>query len=149
MYIRLMTHIPDYLVLRGVEDLVQSDGQLHHTQVGSQMSAGFGHVFDEKISDRIRQKLHLLQRHGLQILGKIVFCNILAHCCDLFFYVSALLLSLSMTMSQLQNQISEKFSVVIIICDRTDRIVCQLRKTPVSIVDAVDRGISVFVLLLI
>ena len=60
VYVRLMSHIPDYLILRRVKYLVQSDGQLHHSQVGSQVPAGSGHVFDEKISDRIRQKLHLL-----------------------------------------------------------------------------------------
>jgi hypothetical protein len=38
MGIALMTHIPYYFILGGIEDPVQGDGKLHHSQIGGQMA---------------------------------------------------------------------------------------------------------------
>ena len=74
MYVSLMAYVPDYLILRAVEDLVKSYGQFNHSQVGSHVSSGHGNLFNKEFPDLNCQKLHLLFGHVLKIFRKIVFC---------------------------------------------------------------------------
>ena len=36
--VSLMAHIPHYLVIRGIIDIMQCDGQLNHPQAGAEMA---------------------------------------------------------------------------------------------------------------
>ncbi len=47
MRIRLMAHVPHQPVVRGVEDVMQRDGQLDHAQAGTEMPTG--------LTDRVEQ----------------------------------------------------------------------------------------------
>ena len=49
--VNLVAHIPDEFVLGRVEDAVQRDGQLDHTEVRTEMAAGFGQPGDEFLPD--------------------------------------------------------------------------------------------------
>ena len=51
MDIGLMTHIPDYFVIRALESPVQGQGQFYNSQVGCQMAAGFGNCMYKKPAD--------------------------------------------------------------------------------------------------
>ncbi len=44
--IGLVADVPDQLVARGVEDVVQRDGQLDHAEAGAEMAAGLGDRVD-------------------------------------------------------------------------------------------------------
>ena len=44
--IGLMADVPDQLVVRGVEDVMQGDGQLDHAEAGAEMAAGHRHRTD-------------------------------------------------------------------------------------------------------
>ena len=41
MGVGLMPDVPDNLVVRGVEDVMQSNGQLNYSQIRRQMAASF------------------------------------------------------------------------------------------------------------
>ena len=43
MHIRLMAHVEHQSVLPGVKHRLQSHAQLHHPQIGGQVSAGLGY----------------------------------------------------------------------------------------------------------
>ena len=49
--IALMTHVPDQLVVGRVEDRMDSDGQFHDTEGGTQVAAGFGDSGDDLGAD--------------------------------------------------------------------------------------------------
>ena len=49
--IDLMTNIPDELVIRGIKDIMQGQGQLHNAEAGSKMPPGFGDCFYDFLSD--------------------------------------------------------------------------------------------------
>jgi len=51
MDVRLVTHIPNKLILRAVEDIMQCQGQFHHTQVRRQMPAGFRNGLQKSVAD--------------------------------------------------------------------------------------------------
>ena len=38
MPISLMPYIPDYFIIRSIEDIMKCNSQFHHTQTGSEMS---------------------------------------------------------------------------------------------------------------
>ena len=57
----LVPHIPDNLIFRGVEDVMQGDGQLDHAQAGAKMPALFAdHIHNElaQLFAHLRQVLH-------------------------------------------------------------------------------------------
>ena len=53
--IGLVAHVPDQPVLRGVEDIVQGDGKVHHSQPRRQVTAGTGDAVDEEAAQLLRQ----------------------------------------------------------------------------------------------
>ena len=62
-----MPHVPDQLVLWGIKYSMQCNGQLHHTQRGSQMSPRARDGFDHVNSHLIRQLRQLLVAQGFEI----------------------------------------------------------------------------------
>ena len=48
--IRLVPHVPDHLVLGGVKDIVDGDGQFHRPEAGSQVAAGTGYDIDNDVA---------------------------------------------------------------------------------------------------
>uniref|UniRef100_J1RUT9 Dehydrogenase n=1 Tax=Streptomyces auratus AGR0001 TaxID=1160718 RepID=J1RUT9_9ACTN len=63
----LVPGVEEHLVLGRVEDTVQGDGQLDHTEVRAEVSAGLGHLVDKEGTDLPRQLLELLRVQSVQI----------------------------------------------------------------------------------
>ncbi|MNF65672.1 hypothetical protein D3C84_474420 [compost metagenome] len=59
VWISLMTHVPHQPVVRGVEDVMQRDGQLDHAQAGTEMPTG--------LADRVEQFQAQLIGQGFQL----------------------------------------------------------------------------------
>ena len=66
--IGLMAHVPDDLVPGAVKDIVQGDGELHHSQAGGQVPAGLGHGGDDLLPDFLGQLRQEFRRQLLQLL---------------------------------------------------------------------------------
>src|SRR6185295_8674391 len=66
---RLMTDIPDQLVGRSVEHMMQRDGELDHAKAGAEMAPGHGHRGDQLPPQLFGELLQLMVRKGAQILG--------------------------------------------------------------------------------
>ena len=66
--IALVADIPDELVMRGVEDEVQGERQLDHTEAGGEVAAVAGDGGDDELADLRRQPVEL---------GDVQFANIL------------------------------------------------------------------------
>src|SRR5690606_3830245 len=47
----LVTHIPDQLIIWGVQHIVQGHGELHHTQAGPEMTAVNTDTIDDVLSE--------------------------------------------------------------------------------------------------
>ena len=60
MRVGLMTYVPDHPVPCGVKSHVKGDRQLHHSQVGGEVSACHGQLFDQELADLLRQLRQLL-----------------------------------------------------------------------------------------
>jgi len=69
--VRLVARIPNHRIGRGIKDPVQSDGQLHYSEVWPQMSAGLGHVLHQKLADVPGQLDELSLAQPLEVLGGI------------------------------------------------------------------------------
>ena len=67
----LVANIPDDAVVRGVEHIVQRDGQFYRTQVGRQMAAGARHRFDQEGAQFIAQLRQLLAVKQAQLCRRI------------------------------------------------------------------------------
>ena len=67
MRIRLMTDIPDNLVIRQIQSEMQSHGQFDRAQIARQMSAGPADLVDKKLTDLLRK---------LRISGRIDLLDI-------------------------------------------------------------------------
>ena len=67
--IDLVADVPDEAVARGVEDVVQSDGQLHHPQGPAQMATVERHGLDNARANLVRQFLQLRQGETPQVRG--------------------------------------------------------------------------------
>ena len=66
-----MPHIPDDLVPGAVKDIVEGDGELHHSQAGGQVPAGLGHGGDDLLPDFLGQLRQEFRRQLFQLLGII------------------------------------------------------------------------------
>ncbi len=63
----LVTGVPEDLVPWGFEHPVQSDGELHHAEVGAEVAAGLGDGVDEEGPDLLRQLVKLRRGEPVQI----------------------------------------------------------------------------------
>ncbi|RZS04785.1 hypothetical protein BHM03_00035154 [Ensete ventricosum] len=62
----LVADIPKDLVLRSVEDVVESDGKLDHAEAGTEVTAGLGHVEDDIRAELVGELLQLLEERDLK-----------------------------------------------------------------------------------
>ena len=62
VHVRLVGGVPNNRVVRRIEDVVQCNGHLHHTQVGAEVPAGGGDLLDQHLADLIRQTFKLRRR---------------------------------------------------------------------------------------
>ena len=69
--IGLMTHVPHQSVVRGVENVMQGNGQLDGAKVGAEVSAGFSDTFQHKRAQLVCQGAQLRWRQTSQICGGI------------------------------------------------------------------------------
>jgi hypothetical protein len=60
MDVALMTNVHDEAVSRRIEDTMQSNGQLDHAEIRSQMPAGLGENFDQFIAYFLRELRQIL-----------------------------------------------------------------------------------------
>ena len=79
MNIGLVPYVPYDFVFRGIENLMESNGDFHHAKIGGQMSPGPGYFLNEKIADLIGEKLQLFHIHGFQITRKMMIIYVIAH----------------------------------------------------------------------
>src|SRR6185312_12988091 len=66
---RLVAGVPDDPVPRGVEDPVQRERQLDHTEVGPEVPAGPGHLGDQEVPDLAGQPVELRAGQPAQVRG--------------------------------------------------------------------------------
>src|SRR5262249_848229 len=57
----LMSDIPDQLVIRGVEQVMESDRQLHDPEAGSKVATGYGNCAPRRRRQVVRQLPELLR----------------------------------------------------------------------------------------
>ena len=57
--VALVADIPDQLILGGVEDIVQGDGQFHYPETWGKMTAGPGYRLDDEIANLLGEFLQL------------------------------------------------------------------------------------------
>lgn len=67
VYVALVAGVEEHLVLRRIEDPVQGDGQLDHTQVGAEVAAGLRDCFDEEGPDLLGELFQLLRTEPVQV----------------------------------------------------------------------------------
>ena len=65
--IGLVADIPDELVLRRVEHLVERDGELHHAEAGAKMAAGHRDCIDGLLAELCRDLRQVVVIEGAQI----------------------------------------------------------------------------------
>ena len=65
--IGLMAHVPDQPVMRGVEHIVQRDGQFHRTQIGRQVPPGTRHGVQNELPQLVGQLGQLLPLQRAQV----------------------------------------------------------------------------------
>ena len=73
MYIGLMSHIKYQLIFREIKNPVKGNGQLHDTQVRSQVSTGDRYILYEEMPDLFCQKIKFLKGQLLQVPGSLNF----------------------------------------------------------------------------
>ena len=79
VYVALVAHVPDELVLRCGEDAMESDGQLDHAKVGAQMPSVFGENGDEFLADFLGQLLQLVQLQFLDMFRAVHHVEVSVH----------------------------------------------------------------------
>src|SRR6185437_11094654 len=77
--VALVAHVPDKFILRCGKDAVQGNGELHHAQVRSQMTAVPGQDRDQFVADFLRQLLQLVQLEFLDVLRTVHHVEISVH----------------------------------------------------------------------
>src|SRR3974377_1367002 len=60
MRVGLVPDVPDQLVARRVEHVVQGDGQFHDTEPGTEMASGFGHSIDRLATQFVSELAELI-----------------------------------------------------------------------------------------
>ena len=71
MSVRLMSHIPDDLILRQIKHEINSHGELHNSQIGSQVPAGPADLSDQKVPYLLSQYIQFFPRQFFYILRAI------------------------------------------------------------------------------
>ena len=69
--IGLVAHVPDDAVVRGVEDIMQSDRQLDRAEPGGEMSAPRAHALDEELAQLLCQRSKFSSRQLAQICRRV------------------------------------------------------------------------------
>ena len=77
--ISLVPRVQHDLVVRSVEDIVQSYRELHHTESGTEVSANLGNGVHEKLAHFIRHLAESRFRQFAKVLGGIDLIEILVH----------------------------------------------------------------------
>jgi hypothetical protein len=67
VHIRLMSHIPDESVTRGVEDTMQGEGQLDHTKVGREMAPTLRNLVQDEGPDLLTETVQLSKAQRAQV----------------------------------------------------------------------------------
>ena len=67
----LVPDVPQDLVGRGVQQRVQRDGQLAGAEVGAEVPADLADRVDDQLADLLRERLQLLVREPLEIVGAV------------------------------------------------------------------------------
>ena len=68
MYVGLMAYVKDNSVFKGVKDFMQCHRQLHRTQIGRQMAAGFGNTFNQEAANILTKGSILLRSKRQKLL---------------------------------------------------------------------------------
>ena len=68
MHIRLMTNVKHQAVSIRIKHGLNGDTQLHHAQIASQVTAGFGHAVNQKLSDLIAKPAALAVIEVFEVL---------------------------------------------------------------------------------
>lgn len=68
--VALMRHVPNNVILGHVEDVVQGDGELRHSQRGGEVSAGFGDGFDDLPSQFVGELLEFFHVKAVHVVGE-------------------------------------------------------------------------------
>ena len=71
MHIGLMPHVKDQPIFGGVKNTLQRDRQLHHTQIGCQMTSGLSHMEHQELPQLVAEQPKLLLVQGAQFLSGI------------------------------------------------------------------------------
>jgi hypothetical protein len=66
-----MAHVPDQLVARRIEGVVQRDGQLHDAKAGTNVAAGARAHVDQTLADLLRQLRQLVTREAADIVRRV------------------------------------------------------------------------------
>ena len=67
----LVADVPEDLVVRGVEQRVQRDGDLARAEVGAEVAADLPDGVDDVLADLLRHLLELLVGQAVQVLGLV------------------------------------------------------------------------------
>ena len=59
VWVGLVTHVPDKAVFRGIEAVVQCDGQFDHAETGTEVTAGLANAVEQVVSELLRQRIQL------------------------------------------------------------------------------------------
>ena len=76
--IGLVADVPDQPVIRGIEDVMQGDGELDHAEAGPEMAAGHRHRIDGFGPQRVRHALQVGFLEAAQV-GRVLDCIKLHH----------------------------------------------------------------------
>ena len=71
MYIALVPHVQHQTIPGSVKHAVDRHGQLHHAQIGCQMSAGAGHLLHQKLPQLLAQQCGLLPGQPFHVCGAV------------------------------------------------------------------------------
>lgn len=71
MSVSLVTDVPYELIFRGVENIVKGHGQFDDTEAGTEMTAVYGNIVNDKVSELFAQLHQLRLIEFLQIVGAV------------------------------------------------------------------------------
>jgi len=67
----LMTHIPDDLIFRRIEHIMERNGQFNNAQAGRKVSSGIGYSFNDFLTDFIGQAFKITNRKVFEVCRAI------------------------------------------------------------------------------